>query len=427
MAEVPASVKGMNDILPPEVSKWHFLEEKARSVLEAFAYREVRTPILEYTSLFVRSVGEVTDVVEKQMYTFDDRDGRSVSMRPEGTAPAVRAYLGNSQWTREPVTKWYYLGPMFRHERAQRGRLRQFHQLGAEVFGVAEPTGDAEMIAMLASVLVDIGIPRSAFTVTLNSLGEPEERPAYRAALVAYLTDHQDQLDEDSRRRLELNPLRVLDSKSPEVQTLVASAPVILDHLGDASRARFGRVRETLTALGVDFEIDPRLVRGLDYYTSTIFEIKVTAGDLGAQNTVCGGGRYDRLVESLGGPKTPAMGFGLGLERALLAMPDVDTDGAGFEPGIGVFVATLDGAALDYALPIGHRLRLAGIRTEIEHRGGSLKSQLKRADKLRARLAIIVGETEVAARRLQVKDLATGQQHEIAEADLESKLHALLD
>ena len=427
MAEVPASVKGMNDLLPPEVSKWHFLEEKARGVLDAFAYREIRTPVLEYTSLFVRSVGEVTDVVEKQMYTFDDRDGRSVSLRPEGTAPAVRAYLGNSQWTREPVTKWYYLGPMFRHERAQRGRLRQFHQLGAEVFGVAEPTGDAEMIAMLVNILVEIGIPRGSFTTTINSLGEPEERPAYRQALVDYLSQHRDALDDDSRRRLELNPLRVLDSKSPEVQALVARAPVILDHLGEASRDRFARVRQTLTSLGVGFEVDPRLVRGLDYYTSTIFEIKVTAGDLGAQNTVCGGGRYDRLVESLGGPRTPALGFGLGLERALLAMPDAAADGAGFEPGIGVFVATLDAAALEWALPIGHRLRLAGIRTEIEHRGGSLKSQLKRADKLRARLAIIVGENEVSARRLQVKDLATGQQHEIAEQDLESRLHALLD
>ena len=424
MADVPASVKGMNDLLPPEVSKWHFLEEKARGVLDAFAYRELRTPALEYTSLFVRSVGEVTDVVEKQMYTFDDRDGKSVSLRPEGTAPAVRAYLGNSQWTREPVTRWYYLGPMFRHERAQRGRLRQFHQLGAEVFGIPEPTIDAEMISMLAHLLTELGIPRSAFVVTLNSLGEPEERPAYRDALVSYLGAHKDKLDDDSRRRLDLNPLRVLDSKNPDVQALVANAPVILDHLGAASKQRFDRVRETLTALGISYEIDPRLVRGLDYYTATIFEIKVTGGDLGAQNTVCGGGRYDRLVESLGGPKTPALGFGMGLERILLAMPEA---AEAFEPGLGIFVATLDATALAYALPIAQRLRLAGLRTEIEHRGGSLKSQLKRADKLRARLAIIVGENEVATRRLQVKDLLSGQQLEIPEGELESRVRALLD
>ena len=424
MADVPASVKGMNDILPPEVSKWHFVEEKARGVLEAFAYREVRTPIIEYTNLFVRSVGEVTDVVEKQMYTFDDRDGRSVSMRPEGTAPAVRAYLNASQWNQEPVTRWYYMGPMFRHERAQRGRLRQFHQIGAELYGVNEPTVDAEMIAMLATLLTEIGIDPSNFTVTLNSLGEPEERTVYREALAAFYRDHQSKLDEDSLRRLETNPLRILDSKNPEIVALNAHAPVLLEMLSDASRTRFARVRECLSALGVDHEVDQRLVRGLDYYTSTIFEIKVTAGELGAQNTVCGGGRYDRLVESLGGPKIPALGFGLGLERALLAIPEPATS---FEPTLGVFVAALDPSALAFVLPIAHRLRAAGIRVEVEHRGASLKAQLKRADKLRARLAFIVGENEVVSRRVQIKDLAAGQQFEVAESDLEAKVRQLLD
>jgi histidyl-tRNA synthetase len=424
MADVPASVKGMNDILPPEVSKWHFLEEKARSVMESFAYRELRTPVLEYTPLFVRSVGEVTDVVEKQMYTFDDRDGRSVSLRPEGTAPAVRAYLAASQWNKEPVTRWYYMGPMFRHERAQRGRLRQFHQVGAELFGVNQPTVDAEMIAMLASLLQELGIPASSYSVTINTLGEPEERPAYREALVAYLSANKDRLDEDSLRRLELNPLRVLDSKSPDVQALVAEAPVILEHLGDESRQRFARVREALTSLSVPHDVDPRLVRGLDYYTGTIFEIKVTAADLGAQNTVCGGGRYDRLIESLGGPKIPALGFGLGIERALLAMTE---PASSFEPGLSVFVAALDAMALGYVLPLAHRLRTAGIRVEIEHRGGTLKSQLKRADKLRARLGLIVGENEVLSRRVQLKDFSTGQQYEVSESDLESKIRQLLD
>jgi histidyl-tRNA synthetase len=424
MADVPASVKGMNDILPPEVSKWHYLEEKARGVLEAFAYRELRTPILEYTPLFVRSVGEVTDVVEKQMYTFDDRDGRSVSMRPEGTASAVRAYIQEALWNREPVTRWYYLGPMFRHERAQRGRLRQFHQVGAEVFGIAEPTIDAEMIAMLAALFGELGLGTGAVTITVNSLGEAEERPAYREALVRFLSAQRDRLDDDSRRRLETNPLRVLDSKNPEVQALVAEAPVMLDHLGEASRARFTRVRELLGAMGVPHEVDPRLVRGLDYYTGTIFEIKVTGGELGAQNTVCGGGRYDGLVESLGGPRVPALGFGLGIERALLAMAE---PAESFEPALGVFVATLDAAALGYALPLAHRLRAAGVRVEVEHRGGSLKSQLKRADKLRARLAIIVGSKEVAARRVQLKNLAAGTQDEVAEADLEAKVRQALD
>src|SRR5580765_9007006 len=217
MAEVPPGVKGMNDIVSPEAWKWQFLEQQARDVLEAFAYSELRTPVLEYTPLFVRSVGEVTDVVEKQMYTFDDRDGRSVSLRPEGTASAVRAYIENAQWNKEPVTRWYYLGPMFRHERAQRGRLRQFHQVGAELFGAGEPSVDAEMIAMLVAMFVEFGLPASAIEVTINSLGEPEERAAYRDALVTYFSDRRDQLDEDSRRRLETNPLRILDSKNPEV------------------------------------------------------------------------------------------------------------------------------------------------------------------------------------------------------------------
>ena len=414
----------MSDLFAPEVSKWHFLEEKARSILESFAYRELRTPVLEYTPLFVRSVGEVTDVVEKQMYTFDDRDGRSVTLRPEGTAPAVRAYIERAQWNKEPVTRWYYIGPMFRHERAQRGRLRQFHQVGAELFGLAEPSADAELIAMLHAFLTDLGLPAADIQLSLNSLGEPGERAAYRDALVAYLSAHEDKLDEESRRRLTSNPLRVLDSKNPDVQALVAAAPILLDTLGDESKRRFDRVQESLKSLGVGFDVDPRLVRGLDYYTGTVFEFKTTAGDLGAQNTVGGGGRYDGLVESLGGPKTPALGFGLGIERTLLALRD---PAESFEPTLGVFVAPMDAAALAFALPIAHRLRVGGVRVEIEHRLGSLKSQLKRADRLKARLAIIVGETEVATRKVQLKDFGTGKQHEIAADEIEAKVRGLLD
>jgi histidyl-tRNA synthetase len=424
MAEVPPSVKGMNDILPPEVSKWHFLEEKARGMLESFAYRELRTPVLEYTPLFVRSVGEVTDVVEKQMYTFDDRDGRSVSLRPEGTASAVRAYIEHSQWNQESVTRWYYMGPMFRHERAQRGRLRQFHQVGAEFFGVNEPTADAEMISMLVALLVELGLPASAVQVTINSLGEPEERAAYRDALVTFFSAHRDALDEESRRRLELNPLRILDSKNPDVQALVAKAPVLIDVLSDASKTRFAKVREVLTSLGVSYEVDPRLVRGLDYYTATIFELKTTAGDLGAQNTVCGGGRYDRLVESLGGPKTPALGFGLGVERTLLALSE---PAESYEPNMGVFFAPMDEAALAYALPLAHKLRTGGLRVEIEHRGGKVGAMLKRASKLKSRLAVIIGGNEIAKGVLTVKDLATSTQHEVPVADLEMKVRGLLD
>jgi histidyl-tRNA synthetase len=424
MSDAPPSVKGMNDILPPEVSKWQFLEEKARGVLDAFAYRELRTPVLEYTPLFVRSVGEVTDVVEKQMYTFDDRDGRSVSLRPEMTASAVRAYVGGTQWNKEPVTRWYYIGPMFRHERAQRGRLRQFHQIGAELFGAAEPSADAEMIAMLVALLVDLGLPEGAIEVSLNSLGEPEERAAYRDALVTYFSARRDRLDEDSLRRLETNPLRILDSKNPDMVAVNADAPALLDSLGEASRARFARVRELLGALGIKHTIDPRLVRGLDYYTSTIFEIKSNAGDLGAQNTLAGGGRYDRLVASLGGPSVPAIGFALGVERTLLAMPEPPES---YEPPINVFFAPMDADALAYALPLAHGLRRQGIRVEIEHRPAKVKAMLGRASKLRARAAIIIGSNEIASGKLMVKDLAQGTQSEVAIADLETKIRQMLD
>ena len=425
MADVPPGVKGMNDILPPEVSKWQFLEQQARDVLEAFAYHELRTPVLEYTPLFVRSVGEVTDVVEKQMYTFDDRDGRSVSLRPEGTASAVRAYIENAQWNKEPITRWYYMGPMFRHERAQRGRLRQFHQVGAEVFGANEPSMDAEMIAMLVTMFVRFGLPAAAIEVNVNSLGEPEEREAYRQKLVGYFSQHRDRLDEDSLRRLETNPLRILDSKNADVIAVAAGAPKLIDELNEGSRARFTRVRDLLTALGVKHEVDPKLVRGLDYYTGTIFEIKTNAGELGSQNTVAGGGRYDRLVASLGGQATPAIGFALGIERALLAIPD---GAESYEPALGVFFAPMDVAALEYALPIVNELRGKGIRVEIEHRPKkNVGAMIKRADKLRARAAVIIGGNGIASGKLTVKDLAHGTQSEVPVADLEAKIRQLLD
>jgi histidyl-tRNA synthetase len=423
-SDVPSTVKGMVDLSSPEVSKWHFVEEKARSVLECFAYRELRTPILEYTPLFVRGVGESTEVVEKQMYTFEDRDGTSVSMRPEGTAPAVRAYVNRSQWNKEPVSRWYYLGPMFRHERSQRGRLRQFHQVGAEVFGVASPSIDAEVIAMLVTMLDEMGIKSSDLQVAINTLGEPEERVAYREALRAYFGERREALDEDSRRRLETNPLRILDSKNLEVQALAAGAPELLATLGQPSQQRFAEVQTLLGAMGVAAVVDPRLVRGLDYYTGTIFEIRANVGNLGSQNTLVGGGRYDRLVESLGGPRTPALGFGMGLERVLLALTEADES---YEPQLSLFVAPMDARARSWALPVTHRLRARGIRVEIEHRDAGLKAQLKRADKLRARLCLIIGDNELDSGKLALKDLTTGQQHEVSVDDLELRIQQLLD
>ena len=414
----------MNDIAPPEVAKWQFVEEKARGILDTFSYRELRTPILEYTPLFTRSVGEATEVVEKQMYTFDDRDGSRVSMRPEGTASAVRAYIARSQWHHEPVTRWFYMGPMFRHERAQRGRLRQFHQIGAEVFGLPGPAIDAEMIAMLVAILAELGIKNSDLEVAVNSLGSPDERAAYRETLRGYFAGHVDKLDEFSRRRLDTNPLRILDSKDPDVQAVSASAPVLLDMLGEASKTHFEAVREHLADLGVKTGIDPRLVRGLDYYTGTIFEIKAKVGDLGAQNTVCGGGRYDRLVASLGGPEVPAMGFGMGVERVLLAMTAPPES---FDPGVILYIAALGDKARAFMLPIAHRLRLAGIRTDIEHRDTGLKGQLKRADALRSRLALIVGDNELAAGKLILRDLTTRQQTEVSVDEIEARVRQAMD
>jgi histidyl-tRNA synthetase len=414
----------MNDILSPEVSKWQFVEEKARGILEAFTYRELRTPILEYTPLFVRSVGEDTEVVEKQMYTFGDRDGQSVSMRPEGTASAVRAFVSRSQWNREPVTRWYYMGPMFRHERAQRGRLRQFHQIGAEVFGLSSPTVDAEMIAMLVCLLSELGIKPADLEIAINTLGTPEERNAYREVLRGYFSQHMDKLNEAAQQRLQTNPLRLLDSKDPELQALAVGAPALLDVMGEASRTHFETVRSHLAALGVQSVVDHKLVRGLDYYTGTIFEVKAKIGDLGAQNTLGGGGRYDRLVSSFGGPEVPAIGFGMGVERVLLALAEPAEN---FEPVVAVYIAALGEKAQAWALPVAQRLRLGGIRTEMEHRTASLKSQLKRADALKSRLALIVGDNELQSGKLVLRDLASKQQHEVSEAELDAKIRQLVD
>jgi histidyl-tRNA synthetase len=418
------TVKGMNDLLSPEVAKWQYVEERARGVLEAFAFRELRTPILEYTPLFSRAAGETTEVVEKQMYTFEDRDGQSVTMRPEGTAPAVRAYVNRAQWNREPVTRWYYMGPMFRHERQQRGRLRQFHQIGAEVFGLAGPTADAELVGMLAGLFGELGLAAASLEIAINTLGQPGERAAYQEALRAYFGSRRDELDPDSVRRIDTNPMRIFDSKEERTQKVVAGAPLLFDHLGEASRRHFEAVRGLLAALGTNSVHDPRLVRGFDYYTGTIFEIKAQVGNLGAQNTICGGGRYDRLVAELGGPEVPALGFGIGLERVLLAMTE---EAESFEPPPALFIAPLDERARTWALPVAHRLRMAGVRVELEHRDVRLGNQLKRADKLKARLALIVGENELASGKLALKDLGSGQQHEVTEPELQARVQALLD
>ncbi len=415
------AVKGMQDLLPPDSAKWGYVEKRARATFESYGYREVRTPIVEYTPLFVRSIGETTDVVEKEMYTFTDRDERSITLRPEGTASAVRALLEHSLPAKEPVTRWYYSGPMFRHERAQRGRYRQFYQMGVETFGIAEPTIDAEQIAMLVGLFGDLGI--TGLDTRINSVGGPEDRPKYRAALAAYLEPFRSQLCADCQRRLDTNPLRVLDCKHENDQKIVKGAPSILDHLGEAAKAHFAGVQAALDALGVAYTIDPKMVRGLDYYTGTTFEVRASGGDLGAQNTLGGGGRYDRLVQEMGGPATPATGFAFGLERVVLTLPgEADT----FEPGAEVFFASHGDAAKLYCLKQVQNLRARGFRADLEHRNVGMKAQLKRADRVGARVVVIVGEQEMAANQAVLRDMKASEQRTIEAADLVAEIKRLV-
>jgi len=415
------AVKGMNDLLPPESVKWGHFERTARDLFERHGYREIRTPILEKTALFVRSVGDATDIVEKQMYTFEDRDETSVTLRPENTAGVVRAYLEHAVYKKEPVTRWYYLGPMFRRERMQRGRYRQFYQIGIEALGVAEPTIDAEQVAMLHTLFTGLGL--SKVDAVVNNVGGPEDRPAYRAALVEYFTPYRAELCEDCQRRLDKNPLRILDCKVPRDQEIAAGAPSTLDYLGEASRRHFDGFIQALTSLGVPYRVDPRLVRGLDYYTGTLYELQATGGDLWTQNTLCGGGRYDRLVEELGGPHTPAVGFAMGVDRIMLALPG---DPESFDPGTEVFLAAHGDAARLRCLVLAHQLRRDGWRAEIDHRPSSMKAQLKRADRLRAKAVVIIGDDELAQQTVVLRNMAAGEQTEIPQAELEPALARLL-
>lgn len=399
------AVKGMNDILPDEMGRWSRVERIFRKTLELSGFREVRTPIVEPTSLFVRSMGEVTDVVEKEMYSFVRHDDE-LTLRPEGTAGAARAYLEHKVHSLEPMTRWYYVGPMFRGERPARGRYRQFWQAGAELYGDPGPASDAEMIDMLARLFRDLGVKQT--DVVVSSLGGADSRARYRDALLAYLTPHRDALSEESQRRLERNPFRVLDSKSAADRAVCEHAPSILASLSVEDQAHFDGVRRHLDALGTIYRVDPRLVRGLDYYTRTLFEIKGEGGELGAQNTLCGGGRYDNLIQDLGGPKTPCIGFAMGLERILLAAePPADA------PRRLVYVAPLGDAALPPALCLARDLRARDVETIVDGRGQKIKVMLHRADALGARFALLLGDTEVSRGIVRVKDLQSEAQEDL--------------
>jgi len=399
------AVKGMNDILPDEIERWHQLEATFRQIVERYRYAETRTPILEHTELFVRSIGETTDVVEKEMFTFE-RSKESLSMRPEGTAGAARAYVEHKVHAREPVSRWYYAGPMFRAERPQRGRYRQFYQAGCELYGDPGPVCDAEMIDMLVAFFSELGIPE--VQVRVNSIGGPDARAAYRTALLEFLRPRAGELSEHARARLEANPLRVLDSKDPRDQAAVADAPSILDLLPPADRQHWDQLRRGLDALGTPYEVQPGLVRGLDYYSRTLFEINASTGELGAQNTLVGGGRYDGMIRSLGGPDVPAIGFAMGLERILLAMSDSTPQASRF-----CFLAPIGEQAQTAALKLARDLRSAGVTVDLDGRGNSLKSMLRRADATRARICLVLGESELEQGVVQLKDLAAHEQRNV--------------
>ena len=417
MSESVQSVRGMNDLLPPDSAKWRFFEQRCQAVFERHGYDEIRTPVLEHTALFARGIGEATDIVEKEMYTFQDRKQRSLTMRPEMTASCVRAYIEHAIGKREPVTRWYYSGPMFRYERMQTGRYRQFYQIGVECFGVAEPTVEAEQVAMLVDLYTGLGVP--SLSTRVNSVGGAADRPRYRQALLAYLEPRAAELCADCQRRLATNPLRVLDCKVDAGSPVLAGAPRVLDHLTELSRARFDAACQALTDLGVAFQIEPRLVRGLDYYTGLVFEIQSSAPALGSQSALVGGGRYDELVESMGGPPTPAVGFALGVERGILALPGAaDT----FSPRPDLFLAAIGEAARRRALVLAHGLRGAGLRVDLEHRAVGVKAQLKRADKLRARASLVLGDDELASGRAKLRDMTSGAEREVALADLAVEL-----
>ena len=395
------AIRGMNDILPGETPCWQFLERTVASLLRSYGYGEIRLPVVEHTELFKRSIGEVTDIVEKEMYTFDDRKGESLALRPEGTAGCMRAAI--QQGLLNVPQRLWYMGPMFRYERPQKGRQRQFHQIGAEALGIATPDMDAEVIIMLARLWQQLGIADSV-QLRLNSIGSLSARKAYRSALTNYLQEHEEALDEDSRRRLQSNPLRILDSKNSATQALLDKAPALPDFLDEESAADFQRLCVLLEAAGVEYVIDTRLVRGLDYYNKTVFEW--VTDQLGAQGTVCGGGRYDGLVEQLGGRTTPAVGFAMGMERLVLLMNEVSNIECA-APGVDAYVVAVGDEAQCVALATVEQLRseLPGLSIVQHTGGGSFKSQMKKADKSGARLALIWGEDEVAANTVTMKPL----------------------
>jgi len=400
------AIRGMHDILPEQSPYWQWLEQNAREVLAAYGYQEIRLPIVEKTELFKRSIGEVTDIVEKEMYTFDDRNGDSLTLRPEGTAGCLRACLEHGLLHNQSHRLWYY-GPMFRHERPQKGRYRQFYQLGVETYGMPGPDVDAEMIQLTDRLWKKLGI-RDKVVLQLNSLGTTDERAAYRDHLVEYFKQNIDVLDDDSLRRLETNPLRILDSKNPDMQLMLRDAPVLLEHLGEDSMEHFNSLKGMLDDLGITYELNTRLVRGLDYYGKTVFEW--VTDELGAQGTICAGGRYDGLIEQLGGRANHAIGFAMGMERILALVEQFDT--VKIAPNVDVYMIRVGSEAEKAGLILSEQIRDAidGLRLQVNCGGGSFKSQFKKADKSGAEFAIIIGDDEAQRGEVALKSLRVEQE-----------------
>ncbi|MFV8570770.1 histidine--tRNA ligase [Marinobacter sp. SBS5] len=424
MAKIQA-IRGMNDILPDQTPIWQYVESTVRKVLSQYGYQEIRMPIVEQTDLFKRSIGEVTDIVEKEMYTFDDRNGDSLTLRPEGTAGCVRAAEEHGLLFNQTRRLWY-TGPMFRHERPQKGRYRQFHQIGVECFGMAGPDIDAELLMLTARLWEEFGLSTHA-RLEINSIGTSEARKVYREALVSYLEQYRDELDEDSKRRLTTNPLRILDSKDPNTRKLLVNAPSLSEYLDEESVAHFEQLKALLDAAGVEYTVNPALVRGLDYYGKTVFEWVTES--LGAQGTICAGGRYDGLVQQLGGKPTVAVGFAMGLERLILLLETLNLVPDEVNNQADVYVTAMGDQSVASAMSIANTLRneLPG-KVVITHcGGGSFKSQMKKADRSGARYAVILGENEVANGTAGLKPLRDDQpQQEVSQSELASVLAALV-
>lgn len=415
MARIKA-IRGMNDILPDQTPVWLYFEDTVRSVLNSYGYQQIRMPIVEQTDLFKRSIGEVTDIVEKEMYTFEDRNGDSLTLRPEGTAGCVRAGEEHGLLYNQTQRLWY-VGPMFRHERPQKGRYRQFNQIGVETFGMTGPDIDAEVILLSARLWKELGI-LDELELQINTLASNEARAEYKSALVEYLQQHFDKLDSDSQRRLETNPLRVLDSKSPETQEVLKNAPSLMDHIDEESKVHFEELLARLDKAGVNYVVNPTLVRGLDYYCKTVFEWVTTS--LGAQGTVCAGGRYDGLVEQLGGRATPAVGFAMGVERLVLLLETLNAIPESVTQTLDVYITSMGDAASHVAMTLSEQLRdqASDLRVQLHCGGGSFKSQMKKAGNSGAKFAIILGDQEVEQQMAAVKNLQEGEQMTVAFSEL---------